>query len=343
MKKQIKKAKIYINNNKYLNNKKYIYPIISFLLFIIIAMLTYFWIQKYSENKIIEQVTEVNTILNSNEYSKQNCEKILNFDKTEVVKYLEKNWNETNSIFNKKIFDDFNLICDKVFNISWCVKWVKPAVQKYHTRVVIIDFWWDDDPIGLIVYNINNMFIEHSELIKWLDVYEQLALVWRWRKKYKNVYTIWDGTWFWRLARAADINCVIDYYITFSSWPSWKYNKDKWYYAVDKSYMVDLTKWYFNRMMITFLNTEWDLMDHIKDFRKITDNSAKVQQYEAKRWKHDDLVACLLMLSAFLTEWIWLVEPEQFTNYWIDMTDNLDYQFDLSNNEGDILYHNRLY
>ena len=158
---------------------------------------------------------------------------------------------------------------NKVFNISWCVKWVKPAVQKYHTRVVIIDFWWDDDPIGLIVYNINNMFIEHSELIKWLDVYEQLALVWRWRKKYKNVYTIWDGTWFWRLARAADINCVIDYYITFSSWPSWKYNKDKWYYAVDKSYMVDLTKWYFNRMMITFLNTEWDLMDHIKDFRKL--------------------------------------------------------------------------
>ena len=54
-------------------------------------------------------------------------------------------------------------------------------------------------------------------------------------------------------------------------------------------------------------------------------------------------MACLLMLSAFLTEWIWLVEPEQFTNYWIDMTDNLDYQFDLSNNEGDILYHNRLY
>ena len=232
---------------------------------------------------------------------------------------------------------------NKVFNITWCIKWVKPATESFHHRIIIIDFWWDSDPIWFMVYNINMMYIEHSELIMWLDIHEQLKLVWNWKKKYKNVYTLWDGTWVGRLARASDIDSVIDYYITFSTWPQWKYNKEKWYYAVDKWYMVDLTRWYFDKMMITFLNTENDLMDHIRDFRKITNTWAKVQQYEAKRWSHDDLVACLLMLSVFLTEWIWLIKKEQFTNYWLDASDNLDYTFDFNNNEDDNLYHNWFY
>jgi len=179
-------------------------------------------------------------------------------------------WNNENLFFNvtseadkkfiiererKKLLDSWgirNLYCrwywiilneNKVFNISWCIRWVKPAAEKFHHRVIIMDFWWDSDPVWFIVYNINTMHIEHTELFKWIDINEQLKVVDKWRKKYTNTYTLWDGTWVWRLARSSDIDSIIDYYITFTVWPQWKYNKEKWYYAVDKSYMVDLTKW----------------------------------------------------------------------------------------------------
>lgn len=215
----------------------------------------------------------------------------------------------------------YGIILDesKVFNVSWNIVAEKEIWKTTDFRVIAMDFGGDSDPVWFVVYNMNTQTIEKSERFKWINVYEQLEIVFKEKLKYKNCYTLWDGTWFWRLARSSDLDWVVEYYITFTSWPEWKYNKEKWYYSVDKSYMVDLTKQFFDKWMYKIFHEDEDLLEDIENFIKITNSWARVQQYEAKRGKKDDLVACLLMISVFIVKALWLLEKKELQDYWLNL------------------------
>ena len=79
--------------------------------------------------------------------------------------------------------------------------------------------------------------------------------------------------------------------------------------------MVELTQQLFMKGAYKIATVLDNLIDHVNNFRKLTNSSAKVQQYEAKSWTHDDLVACLLMLSVYIVEALWLVDKKDIIDY----------------------------
>ena len=90
-------------------NNKILFWIILFLSTIIIASWWYFWVTKYLDYRAKIAVWEINKAVEK-EFSKENCQKILDFDIEDAE------WNKN---FKLKKYISYKNRCDKKYNISY--------------------------------------------------------------------------------------------------------------------------------------------------------------------------------------------------------------------------------
>ena len=121
-------------------NNKILLSIIIFLSTIIIAIWWYFWVTKYLDYKAKIAVWEINKVVEK-DFSKENCEKILDFD----IKDAE--WNKN---FKLKKYINYKNICNKKYNISNisrnlenCKNIIKYDKDYFEKNYIILDSFSD--------------------------------------------------------------------------------------------------------------------------------------------------------------------------------------------------------
>jgi len=121
-------------------NNKILLSIIIFLSTIIITILLYLWVIKYLDYKAKIAVWEINKVVEK-DFSKENCEKILDFN----IKDTE--WNKT---FKLKKYISYKNRCDKKYNISNvsrnlenCKNIIKYDKDYFEKNYIILDSFSD--------------------------------------------------------------------------------------------------------------------------------------------------------------------------------------------------------
>lgn len=117
--------------------KKYLYWITGFFVIVLITW-AYFWVKYYIDYKIEKKLEQVNTIIAKDDFSKDNCEIVLDFDKSIVP--------EKNKTFDKTKFEDFFNRCNNMFNLNYidlslenCTDLIKQQKSFFEEKYIIID------------------------------------------------------------------------------------------------------------------------------------------------------------------------------------------------------------
>jgi len=118
----------------FLNSKNILYIIIGLLLLIVVWVWSIFWYRAYHDAQSKERLLEFNSVVGSQEYTRENCEFIFDFNK----KYLE----TSNNIYK---YNTFQKYCTKNFDITkqgleleFCssvIKWTKKDFKEEYIKL----------------------------------------------------------------------------------------------------------------------------------------------------------------------------------------------------------------
>jgi len=96
--------------NTLLKNTKILYGIIALLLLVALGIWGVFWYEKYQVYKAEKQVDGIHAILDTSDYTRDNCENILSFQSEKV--------DTERGLFRVEEYNSFKENCDQKYNIA---------------------------------------------------------------------------------------------------------------------------------------------------------------------------------------------------------------------------------
>lgn len=275
---------------------------------------------------------------------------VMRFNKTEEQYKIEieKVKNELRKQWDLELYAKwYCIILDQsnVFDITRHI--VNVDVNKYKkddVRILWFDLWKLDDTAWLTIINLNNMEVEDSIKVKNLTYWAQLDYVKEYKKKFPNLFVIWDRSWVWEAVSEQDIDWIVDVWI--KSTGSWdlKQNKEYKYYTCNKWLIITTLATILNNWIIKIPSYNTELIEQLNNFVKMKSTRWETILYKWKWKKKDDLVLSLAYAVLYMYSILWLKTKEEISNFINEIWNNEIYSYnDYSYSDNEYLYYNRLY
>ena len=232
-----------------------------------------------------------------------------------------------------------------VFN-TWTYL-IPPNYSKYQDsdpRILWFDLWKLTDTCWLVLINLKHREIEEAKKVLNATYWTQLIYAEEYKKKYKNLFVIWDRSWVWESVSEQDTKWIVDTWI--KSTGSWElsYNKKFWFWTCNKWKIITTMATILNINLLKINSDLNDLADQMNSFIKLKSLRWEVILYKGKWTKKDDLVlssayACLYMYSI-----LWLQTEKDIENYVNEIWTYETYSYnDIVEETNSKNYHNWLY
>lgn len=231
-----------------------------------------------------------------------------------------------------------------VFNIQWqIINSNKSKYQDSDIRVLWFDLWKLDDSAALILINLTHREIEESRPIYNATYGMQLQYAEEYKKRYKNIFVIWDRSWVWEAVSEQDTKWVVDCWIK-STWQWWlNYNKKMWYYTCSKWLIISTLATIFN---LWILKIPWDnelLIEQLNNFVKMKSWRWETILYKWKWKSKDDLVLATAYAWLYIYLILWLKSVKEIEEYVKSIWYNETYMYNDINYDNNNSYYNWLY
>jgi len=231
-----------------------------------------------------------------------------------------------------------------VFNITNAITASNDSkYQDTDIRVLWFDLWKLDDSAALILINLTHREIESSIPIYNATYGTQLEYAEEYKKKYKNIFIIWDRSWVWEAVSEQDVKWVVDTWIK-STWTWWLSYNNKWYYTCSKWLIITTAATIFNLWLIKIPAHNQLLIEQINNFVKMKSWRWEVILYKWKWKAKDDLVLATSYALLYIYSILWLKSVKEIEDYVKSIWYNQTYMYnDESNYSYDNSYYNWLY
>lgn len=227
-----------------------------------------------------------------------------------------------------------------VFNIQWQI--VTSNEKKYSDndiRVLWFDLWKLDDSAALILINLTHREIEEARPIYNATYGMQLQYAEEYKKKYKNIFIIWDRSWVWEAVSEQDTKWVVDCWIK-STWVWWlSYNKKYWYYTCSKWLIISTLSTIFNLWILKIPSSNELLIEQLNNFVKMKSWRWETILYKWKWKTKDDLV----LATAYAWVYIYLILGLKTIKHIDDYVKSIWINETYLYNEQDYNYNNNYY
>jgi hypothetical protein len=266
---------------------------------------------------------------------------VMRFGKTEEQwkKQIEKVKEELRKKWDKEFYSKWYCMIleeSNVFNIWTAIVNYKP--EKYadtDLRILWFDLGKLEDTAWLTIINLNHLEVESSIKVNNLTYWKQLEYAEDYKKKYSNIYVIWDRSWVWEAVSEQDLKWVVDVWIK-STW-TWElnFNKKYKYYTCNKWFIITTLAWLLNSFLKIPMNNV-DLIDQLNNFIKVKSWRWETILYKWKGKKKDDLVLSLAYATLYIHSILWLKTKEDIQQYINEIWNNQTYYYNndrYSNND----------
>ena len=231
-----------------------------------------------------------------------------------------------------------------VFNLNTSI--VTSNKNKYQDsdiRILWFDLWKLDDSAALILFNLTHREIEESMPVYNASYWTQLSYAKDYKKKYKNIFIIWDRSWVWESVSEQDTEWVVDCWIKSTGQWWLSYNKQLNYYTCSKWLIITTLATIFNLWIIKIPADNDLLIKQLNSFVKMKSWRSDIVLYMWKNKTKDDLVLATAYAWVYMYLILWLKTIKDIEDYVKSIWYNQTYYYNDTEVNNNYNYYNSLY
>ena len=232
---------------------------------------------------------------------------------------LEKVKEELRKWWDKELYAKWYCIIleeSNVFNIWNNI--ITSNSSKYKDDDVRI-LWFDlgklTDTAWLVLINLTHREIESAIPVLNATYWTQLDYAEDYKKRYKNLFIIWDRSWVWEAVSEQDIKWVVDAWIKSTWQGSLNYNRKNWYYTCNKWTIVTTLATVLNSNLIRIPSHNDALIEQLNNFVKMKSWRWEVILYKWKWKSKDDLVLATAYAILYMYSILWMKTLKDIEDY----------------------------
>lgn len=232
-----------------------------------------------------------------------------------------------------------------VFNTgSYMVPSTPSKYNDSDPRILGFDLWKLTDTCWLVLINLKHREIEHARKVLNATYGTQLAHAKEYKKKYPNLFIIWDRSGVGESVSEQDVEWVVDTWIKSTGVGELNYNKKYGYYTCNKGLIITTFATVMNSNILKIPADQTDLTDQMNTFIKLKSGRWEVILYKGKGKAKDDLVLSTAYGILYMYSILWLKSIKEIEAYVAEIWNSSTYLYNDYEDSSDANpYHNSLY